>query len=178
MFKKDRQLRQALDFSLAHTVDNTAMCAIFGALGSLVETDADLEALETAQRGILALLGGFAPTSTLKTTVLHLQPTDTKEGHRAMADTDDEHRAVHVEELSAEDASLLLAFAELMECRRKQNKISAWRVTRGDHWFAEVLTVEQRPFVGGGDTFDEARIDLSNKMIAAALDGWPGAGTA
>lgn len=69
MFRRDRELRQALDFALAHTVDGTAMCAVFGALGALVETPEHVEALETAQRGILSLLGGFTPSSTLKTTV-------------------------------------------------------------------------------------------------------------
>lgn len=80
--------------------------------------------------------------------------------------------------LSDAEAAVLLAFADVMERQRMDNKLRAWRVTRGEHWFAEVLTMEGNPFVGGGDTFDQARLDLSTKMIAAALDGWPGAGTA
>lgn len=80
--------------------------------------------------------------------------------------------------LSDDEAGVLLAFVDVMERQRLDGKISAWRITRGEHWFAEVLTLEQRPFIGGGDTFDAARLDLSTKMIAAALDGWPGAGTA
>jgi len=71
MFKRDRQLRHALDFSLAHTMDGTAMCAIFGALGSLVETTEDAEALELAQRGVLQLLGGFKPGASKLTITMH-----------------------------------------------------------------------------------------------------------
>lgn len=81
--------------------------------------------------------------------------------------------------ISEVECSVILAFVDAMERQRINGQIMAWRITRGDHWFAEVLTVEQRPFIGGGDTFDQARLDLSTKMIAAALDGWrPGAGTA
>lgn len=78
MMERDKQLRQALEFAIAHTMDGTAMCAIFGALGSLVETPEQVEALELAQRGILSLLGGFPPGATLTTTVVQLQVVDTE----------------------------------------------------------------------------------------------------
>jgi len=76
--RRDQQLRQALDFSLAHAVPDSACAAIFGALGSLVETPADGEALEMAQRGILALLGGLPPGSTLQNRWVHIETIDTE----------------------------------------------------------------------------------------------------
>lgn len=76
MLARDKQLRQALDFAIAHTMDGTAMCAIFGALGSMVESSEDAEALQLAQQGILQLLGGFKPGSKLTTTVIQVQTVD------------------------------------------------------------------------------------------------------
>jgi hypothetical protein len=76
LFKRDLQLRQALEWSLSHTMDGTAMCAIFGALGSMVETDQHAESLELAQRGILSLLGGFPPGSTLTVSSQPIQTVD------------------------------------------------------------------------------------------------------
>lgn len=63
--ERDRLLRTALDFGLQHAVDGTAMCALFGALATLVESPDDLQALELAQRGILGLLGALPAGSTL-----------------------------------------------------------------------------------------------------------------
>lgn len=83
LFERDRQLRQALEWSLAHTMDGTAMCAIFGALGSMVESSEDaeaLQALQLVQQGILQLLGGFKPGSKLTTTVLQVQTIDNDGG--------------------------------------------------------------------------------------------------
>lgn len=76
--RRDRQLRQALDFALAHTTDETAIGAIFGALGSMVETQDDAESLQLAQRGILALLGGFPPGSVLTNSRIEIQTIDTE----------------------------------------------------------------------------------------------------
>jgi hypothetical protein len=76
MLKRDHQLRHALEFSLSHTMDGTAMCAIFGALGSLVETDQDAEALELAQRGILSLLGAFPAGAKLTNSRIEIQTVD------------------------------------------------------------------------------------------------------
>lgn len=84
MLARDKQLRQALDFAIAHTMDGTAMCAIFGALGSMVESSEDaeaLQALQLVQQGILQLLGGFEPGSKLlTTTVLQVQTIDNDGG--------------------------------------------------------------------------------------------------
>jgi len=79
--------------------------------------------------------------------------------------------------LSDDEASVLLAFMDTMEAQRTACKLSSWRVTRGPmHWFAEVLTLEGNSFIGGGPTFDDARKNLADEMVRAALDGWPGAG--
>lgn len=82
--------------------------------------------------------------------------------------------------LSDDEGAILLAFMDTMEAKRIEHKLAAWRVTRSQsgNCFVEVLTLEGNAFMGGGSTFDEARRDLADKMIAAALDGWPGAGTA
>lgn len=85
-----------------------------------------------------------------------------------------------LQSLSDDEASILLAFMDTMEAKRIEHKLAAWRVTRSQrgNCFVEVLTLEGHAFMGGGATFDEARKDLADKMIAAALDGWPGAGIA
>lgn len=53
---RDAQLRSALEFALAHSDAESATTALIGALGALIEDQADAQAFEMAQSGILALV--------------------------------------------------------------------------------------------------------------------------
>jgi hypothetical protein len=72
------------------------------------------------------------------------------------------------------EASILLAFMDVMDENRIAGDLLGWRITRDQKGCVlELMTIEGHHFEARDHTFDEARKRLSAEMISVALEGMP-----
>jgi hypothetical protein len=72
------------------------------------------------------------------------------------------------------EGALLLAFVDVMEQRRLLGHLQGWRVTRDDRYcWLEMMSAEGVHFVARGATFEGAKNELADQLIAAGMTGAP-----